>query len=113
MMARAILTRLRASRAPINKKLKIDVAPCSAQLLRIMNRACTALFLCAMFSWSTQALSQTYPAKPVRVIVPLAAGGPTDVLARTISQNLPESWGQMMVIDNRPGANTNIGSVAV
>ena len=63
--------------------------------------------------WGTLALSQAYPAKTVRVIVPLAAGGPTDVLARTISQNLTDTWGQAVVIDNRPGANTNIGTAAV
>jgi tripartite-type tricarboxylate transporter receptor subunit TctC len=62
---------------------------------------------------TADAQSQTYPSKPVRVIVPLAAGGPTDVLARTISQNLGETWGQVMLIDNRPGANTNIGTAAV
>ena len=56
---------------------------------------------------------QAYPGKPIRVIVPLAAGGPTDVLARTISQRITESWGQQVVIDNRPGANTNIGTTAV
>ncbi len=73
----------------------------------------TAFVACAMLGWNAASLSQTYPAKPVRVIVPLAAGGPTDVLARTISQSLGENWGQVMVIDNRPGANTNIGTVAV
>jgi tripartite-type tricarboxylate transporter receptor subunit TctC len=67
----------------------------------------------AALASSADALSQTYPSKPVRVIVPLAAGGPTDVLARTISQNLGEAWGQVMLIDNRPGANTNIGTAAV
>lgn len=67
----------------------------------------------AALASSADALSQTYPSKPVRVIVPLAAGGPTDVLARTISQNLSETWGQVMLIDNRPGANTNIGTTAV
>ena len=79
----------------------------------ISGAICASFFACAIFSWSTEALSQSYPTKPVRVIVPLAAGGPTDVLARTISQNLSETWGQVMVIDNRPGANTNIGTVAV
>jgi tripartite-type tricarboxylate transporter receptor subunit TctC len=67
----------------------------------------------AALASSADVFSQTYPSKPVRVIVPLAAGGPTDVLARTISQNLSETWGQAMVIDNRPGANTNIGTTAV
>ena len=56
--------------------------------------------------------AQGYPSKPIRIIVPLAAGGPTDVLARSISQRITDSWGQTVVIDNRPGANTNIGTAA-
>jgi tripartite-type tricarboxylate transporter receptor subunit TctC len=71
------------------------------------------LFSGPVLGWTANALSQTYPSKPVRVIVPLAAGGPTDVLARTISQNLTEAWGQVTLVDNRPGANTNIGTAAV
>jgi tripartite-type tricarboxylate transporter receptor subunit TctC len=89
---------------------KLKPAQCPAGIARALG---ASLFACAIFGWSAAALSQSYPAKPVRVIVPLAAGGPTDVLARTISQNLAETWGQGVVIDNRPGANTNIGTVAV
>jgi tripartite-type tricarboxylate transporter receptor subunit TctC len=48
--------------------------------------------------------------KPIRFIVPLAAGGPGDVLARAIGQKLSERVGQPVVIDNRPGANTNVGT---
>jgi len=67
---------------------------------RIRLVVCSSLSASAILGWSAEALSQSYPAKPVRVIVPLAAGGPTDVLARTISQNLAETWGQGVVIDN-------------
>ncbi|MEO7727079.1 MAG: tripartite tricarboxylate transporter substrate binding protein [Burkholderiales bacterium] len=68
----------------------------------------------ALFAASAaDVVAQNYPVKPIRIIVPLAAGGPTDVLARTISQRITESWGQQVVIDNRPGANTNIGMAAV
>jgi tripartite-type tricarboxylate transporter receptor subunit TctC len=59
------------------------------------------------------AQAQSYPSKPIRVIVPLAAGGPGDVLARAVGQKLAESVGQPVIIDNRPGANTNIGNEAV
>jgi tripartite-type tricarboxylate transporter receptor subunit TctC len=51
-----------------------------------------------------------YPAKPIRIIVPLAAGGPSDLLARTLGQKLTEAWGQTVVIDNRAGANGVLGS---
>lgn len=57
--------------------------------------------------------AQNYPAKPIRIVVPLAAGGPGDVLTRAVAQKLTDSIGQQVVIDNRPGANTNIGSEAV
>jgi tripartite-type tricarboxylate transporter receptor subunit TctC len=57
--------------------------------------------------------AQTYPAKPVRVIVPYAAGGNTDFVARAIGAKLSPAFGQQVVVDNRPGGGTNIGSDAV
>jgi tripartite-type tricarboxylate transporter receptor subunit TctC len=55
------------------------------------------------------AWSQTYPMRPVRVIVPLAAGGPTDVFARLIAQKLSETAGTQFYVENIPGAGGNIG----
>ena len=52
---------------------------------------------------------QGYPTKPIRLIVPFLAGGQTDVVARTIAQKLTESFGQQVVVDNRPGAAGSIG----
>ena len=57
-------------------------------------------------------LAQSYPARPVRVIVPVAASGANDVSARLIGQWLSEHLGQQFVIENRPGAGTNIGTEA-
>lgn len=54
--------------------------------------------------------SAVYPAKPIRLIVPLTAGGPTDSLARIIAVPLGEALGQPLIIDNRPGAGGNIGA---
>jgi len=59
------------------------------------------------------ALAQTYPSKPVRVIVPFAPGGNTDLIARLIGQWLSERLGQPFIIETRPGAGTNIGTEAV
>jgi tripartite-type tricarboxylate transporter receptor subunit TctC len=53
-----------------------------------------------------------YPSKPVRIIVPFAAGGAVDILSRAVGQKLSEQWGQQVVIDNRAGAGGNIGAEA-
>ena len=57
--------------------------------------------------------AQGYPAKPVRIVVPQAPGGSTDTQARLIAKKLQESLGQNFIVDNRPGANTLIGTEAV
>jgi tripartite-type tricarboxylate transporter receptor subunit TctC len=54
--------------------------------------------------------AQTYPAKPVRVIVPFSPGGATDIVTRLVGQKLNEMWGQTVVVDNRAGASGNIGA---
>jgi tripartite-type tricarboxylate transporter receptor subunit TctC len=53
------------------------------------------------------ALAQTYPNKPIRMLVPFAAGGPTDVIARLVAQKVSESFGQQVVIENIPGGGGN------
>jgi tripartite-type tricarboxylate transporter receptor subunit TctC len=57
--------------------------------------------------------AQSYPTRPVRLVVPFAAGGPVDTVARLLTPRLADAWGQQVVIDNRPGANSIIGSEAV
>jgi tripartite-type tricarboxylate transporter receptor subunit TctC len=54
--------------------------------------------------------AQSYPAKPIRIIVAYTPAGTTDILARAIGQKMSESWSQPVVVDNRPGANGNIGT---
>jgi tripartite-type tricarboxylate transporter receptor subunit TctC len=57
-------------------------------------------------------LSASFPNRPIRLIVPFPAGGPSDIVARVIGQKMSEDWGQPVVIENRPGANTIIGAQA-
>lgn len=72
----------------------------------------TFLVLVSLFAalCTNAAHAQAYPTKPVRVIVPFAPGGTTDVLARLVAQKLADSLGQQFIIENKPGAGGNIGT---
>ncbi|HKU69938.1 MAG TPA: tripartite tricarboxylate transporter substrate binding protein [Burkholderiales bacterium] len=66
--------------------------------------------LLAALAVASAAQAQTYPTKPIRVIVPFAPGGPADIQGRLIGPKLTEAWGQPIVIENRAGGNTLIGT---
>jgi len=70
-------------------------------------RILAALLACFAFA---AAQAQTYPTKPIRLIVPYAAGGTSDILARQLGPKLSEAWGQPVVVENKTGANGNVGA---
>jgi tripartite-type tricarboxylate transporter receptor subunit TctC len=68
------------------------------------------LLAAIMIACALPVIAQPYPNKPIRLLVGFAAGGPSDVAARTIAQKLNEKWGQPVVVDIRPGASGNIAT---
>ena len=67
------------------------------------------LLVALTLAFTNVAHAQTsYPAKPIRVVVPYPAGGTSDILTRMVGAKLTEAWGQQVISDSRPGANGNI-----
>ena len=76
-----------------------------------MFRTTRALLLAVAFAvGAVSSYAQTYPNKPIRIVVPYPPGGTSDILARTLGQKLNEAWGQPVVVENKPGANGNVGA---
>ena len=69
-----------------------------------------SLLVLAASLFFSLAHAQPYPAKPIRIIVPYAPGGTSDILARQIGPKLTEAWGQPVIVENKPGANGNVGA---
>ena len=68
------------------------------------------LLAAATFAFALTAAAQQWPAKPIKIIVPYPPGGTSDILARAVGQKLQETWGQPVVVENKPGATGNIGA---
>ncbi len=80
----------------------------------IFSRRCAAFLVASVFAMAAvPAAAQSFPAKPVTVVVPYAAGGGVDIVTRVVAQELGNALGQTIVVDNKPGASTNIGMAAV
>jgi tripartite-type tricarboxylate transporter receptor subunit TctC len=77
-------------------------------LLKHLLSRCLVVVLAALAP--AFASADSWPARPVRIIVPFAAGGATDVVARLLAQKLNEAWGQGVIVEDRPGAGGNIGA---
>ena len=76
-------------------------------------RSATISAICLVLGWSAVASAQTYPSKPIHLVVPVAPGGITDVLARALGQKLTEAWGQQVVIENKPAGAGQVGTDSV
>src|SRR5713226_304834 len=75
-------------------------------------RSTLALLVASLFLLADPAASQTYPARPIHMLVPYAPGGPADIAARLIGAKLTEAWGQQVVVENRPGGRGYIAMTA-
>ena len=75
-------------------------------------RAVACALLCTLAPCAP-AYAQDYPTRPVRFVLGQPAGGPTDIVARLVAQKLQERWGQAVIVENRPGAGSNIGTELV
>ncbi|WP_011299789.1 Bug family tripartite tricarboxylate transporter substrate binding protein [Cupriavidus necator] len=80
--------------------------------MRVSSVAAVALVAAAVFS-APAVQAQAYPNKPIRMVVGFPSGGAPDTLARIVSEKISPSWGQPVVVDNKPGAGGNIGAEAV
>jgi tripartite-type tricarboxylate transporter receptor subunit TctC len=78
-----------------------------------MRRIATTVFAFLFMGLGHAVVAQTYPAKPIRIVVPFPAGGIADLFSRHIGQKLTDTWGQPVIVDNRPGAGGNIGAEIV
>jgi len=81
------------------------------QISKVALRALVAGMLLGLVG--SAAAQQDYPSKPIRFITPFAPGGSTSIVTRLIGQKMTESWGQQVIVDNRPGGNTIIGTDAL
>ena len=77
---------------------------------KLLTRVAMAIGLTAMASSTFAQAALNYPVRPIKIVVPFAPGGTTDMLARLVGQRLTQSWGQPVVIENKPGAGATLGA---
>ncbi|HKA44749.1 MAG TPA: tripartite tricarboxylate transporter substrate binding protein [Burkholderiales bacterium] len=79
----------------------------------VFSRQSSRIFCAAALLLAASAAAQQYPSRAIRIVVPLAPGGNLDIVARALAQSLGESMGQQIVVDNRPGASSLVGTQLV
>src|SRR5262245_11923253 len=83
-------------------------------MLNVTRRSAAVLLAACMMAMASPAMAQeTFPSRPLRVVVPFPAGGSADTLARIVAEEMAKTLGQPVVIDNRPGAGGNLGASLV
>src|SRR5688572_3106203 len=87
----------------------MDHATAKEMTMRLLQSLCVV----TLGAFASAAYGQSYPAKPVKLVVPFTAGSATDILARTVGQQLTELWGQSVIVENRAGAGGTIGAGVV
>ena len=98
------------SNLPIQEKKRVSSPPSNGDRRDFI--ACLAALLASPLAGVSRA-QDVYPSRPVRLVVPFAAGGAIDIIARSVAAGMGKSLGQTVVVDNRPGAGGNIGADAV
>src|SRR3954447_22231184 len=104
---------------PIHRRpvqLCFPVVQCCWRYIVMITRRCFALAAASALAsgiTAKRANALAWPTHPVRIVVPFAAGGPTDVIARIVGERLSKSWDQQVLIENRPGGGTNIANELV
>lgn len=99
-------------RIDLTSAIRRFTAPEKARINQTLPFAIGIAFACAVWMAST-AHAQGYPTKPIRIVVSTTAGSQPDMLARMFGQKMTESWGQPVVVDNRPGANGTLAATPV
>jgi tripartite-type tricarboxylate transporter receptor subunit TctC len=101
----------RAARSPVLRFLKCGLPPFNSVIfLAALGGSLFFFFSSALTGNHARAAAEEFPDKPIRIVVPYPPGGFNDTLARTLSEKLHASWGQTVIVDNRPGGGTTIGA---
>jgi tripartite-type tricarboxylate transporter receptor subunit TctC len=98
---------------PVNRRNRGNAMGYRSAAALAMAATCAAVAVLASIAPAPAGAEETYPSRSIHIVIPFPAGGPSDIAARIIAQRMNEEWGQPVIVDNRPGANTIIGAELV